>query len=81
MFLSHLIFIECIFLGITKKIETKTLLDNNRSRNIEIFLPRFSLALSDLNVTLSEQLNYLTGDSKLDLDHVVALKRYVQHVI
>ena len=61
---------------VIRKVELKTLLDTNRSRNIEIFLPRFSLPLADLDVSLSEQLNYLTGDSKLDLDHVVALKRY-----
>ena len=55
------------------------MLDTNRSRNIEIFLPSFSLSLDSLESTLAEQLNRVKG-SDLGIDHVVALKRLVsQH--
>ena len=57
-------------------METKTLLDTNRSRNIEIFLPSFSLSLDSLESTLADQLNRVKG-SELGIDHVVALKRLV----
>ena len=59
-----------------KKVEMKTLLDTTRSRNIEIFLPSFSIPLDTLESKLAEQLNNLK-DSELGIDHVVALKRYV----
>ena len=57
-----------------KKVEMKTLLDTTRSRNIEIFLPSFSIPLDTLESKLAEQLNNLK-DSELGIDHVVALKR------
>ncbi len=59
-----------------KKVEMKTLLDNNRSRNIEIFLPRFPLALDTLEMTLSDHLNNINESMELVIDHIVALKRY-----
>ena len=59
-----------------KKVEMKTLLDNNRSRNIEIFLPRFPLALDTLETTLPDQLNNINESMELMIDHIVALKRY-----
>lgn len=57
-----------------KKVELKTLLDTTRSRNIEIFLPSFSIPLESLETQLSEQLNNITN-SELGIDHIVALKR------
>ena len=60
---------------VKKKVEMKTLLDNNRSRNIEIFLPRFPLSLDNLETTLSDQLNNINESMELGIDHVVALKR------
>lgn len=57
-------------------MEIKTLLDNNRSRNIEIFLPRFPLSLDSLESTLSEQLNNVNDSLELGSDHIVALKRF-----
>lgn len=59
-----------------KKPEIKTLLDGNRSRNIEIFLPRLPLPLENLESTLSEQLNNVNDSLELESEHIVALKRY-----
>lgn len=61
-------------------METKTLLDNNRSRNIEIFLPSFPLSLATMETKLSEQLNNVNDSLELGSDHIVALKRYVGKV-
>ena len=61
--------------AVKKKVEMKTLLDNNRSRNIEIFLPRFPLALDTLETTLSDHLNNINESLELGTDHIVALKR------
>ena len=60
-----------------KKQQTKTLLDNTRSRNIEIFLPSFPFPLDGLQTTLSDQLNSVTASLGLTIDHIVALKRYI----
>ena len=58
-----------------KKPEIKTLLDGNRSRNIEIFLPRLPLPLENLESTLSDQLNNVNDSLELGSEHIVALKR------
>lgn len=65
---------QCTY-AVRKKVEMKTLLDTNRSRNIEIFLPRFPLALDTLETTLSDQLNNINDTMELAIDHIVALKR------
>ena len=66
----------CICLALTKKVELKSLLDQTRARNIEIFLPSFPLSLEQLTSdSLGECLNSLSEDSTLNLDHIVALKR------
>lgn len=66
------------FHAVKKKVETKTLLDTTRSRNIEIFLPSFPLSLDTLESKLSDQLNNVKDDSlELGSDHIVALKRYI----
>lgn len=65
--------LQCV-LSVKKKVELKTLLDTTRSRNIEIFLPSFSIPLESLETQLSEQLNNITN-SELGIDHIVALKR------
>lgn len=58
-------------------MELKTLLDQTRARNIEIFLPSFPLLLDNVTPdSLGECLNDLSEDSVLNLDHIVALKRY-----
>lgn len=54
----------------------KSLLDNTRSRNIEIFLPRFPLSVQTLTNELEEQLNIVDGSTTLNVEHIVALKRY-----
>lgn len=69
-----------MFCAVKKKVETKTLLDTNRSRNIEIFLPRFPLSLDNLESTLPEQLNNMSDSLELGSDHIVALKRCVMYV-
>ena len=58
-------------------VQRKTLIDTTRSRNIEIFLPSFPLALESLDRTLNEHLNSVSADSPLGLEHIVALKRCV----
>ena len=67
-----------LFLG--KKEAVKSLLDNTRSRNIEIFLPRFPLEVQTLTVELEEQLNIINGSSILNVEHIVALKRYENRI-
>jgi hypothetical protein len=62
--------------NIGKKEAVKSLLDNTRSRNIEIFLPRFPLGVQTLTMELEEQLNIINGATKLNLEHIVALKRF-----
>ena len=64
-------------------METKTLLDPTRSRNIEIFLSSFRISLDTLESQLAEQLNNVKEDNQVDspesrlvVDHVVSLKRY-----
>ena len=62
-----------------------SLLDHTRSRNIEIFLPSFPLPVQSLETDLDHQLNVIEGDTKLSIEHIVALKRlihtqYTQHV-
>ena len=59
-------------------VQRKTLIDTTRSRNIEIFLPSFPLALESLDRTLNEHLNSVSADSPLGLEHIVALKRCVR---
>ena len=67
--------------ALTKKVELKTLLDQTRARNIEIFLPSFPLTLENLTaVSLGDCLNCLSENSTLKLDHIVALKRYYTYV-
>lgn len=57
----------------------KSLLDQTRARNIEIFLPSFPLSLEQLSPdSLGECLNSLSENSTLTLDHIVALKRYLE---
>ena len=64
--------------ALAKKTELKTLLDQTRARNIEIFLPSFPISLEQLTAdSLGECLNCLSEDSILKLDHIVALKRYM----
>ena len=59
-----------------KKEALKSLLDNTRSRNIEIFLPRFPLELDTLTHDLDQQLDIIDGaTTKLNIEHIVALKR------
>ena len=60
-----------------KKTTVDSLLDNTRSRNIEIFLPSFSLKVQSLDTDLDQQLNAIDGSTKLNVEHIVALKRYV----
>jgi hypothetical protein len=63
--------------NIGKKEAVKSLLDNTRSRNIEIFLPRFPLGVQTLTMELEEQLNIIiNGATKLNVEHIVALKRF-----
>lgn len=65
-----------IYLALTKKVELKSLLDQTRARNIEIFLPSFPISVEQLGPdSLGECLNSLSEDSALNLDHIVALKR------
>ena len=69
---------DCILMlshAVKKKIETKTLLDTTRSRNIEIFLPSFPFSLDSLQSKLSDQLNNVIDSPELGIDHIVALKR------
>lgn len=58
-----------------KKETVKSLLDNTRSRNIEIFLPSFPLKVESLTAQLDQQLNVVDGSTKLNVEHIVALKR------
>ena len=68
--------VHFIYLALTKKVELKSLLDQTRARNIEIFLPSFPLSLEQLSPdSLGECLNSLSENSTLNLDHIVALKR------
>jgi hypothetical protein len=62
--------------NIVKKEALKSLLDNTRSRNIEIFLPRFPLKVELLELELDQQLNVIDGSTKLNVEHIVALKRF-----
>ena len=64
-----------------KKKTTESLLDNTRSRNIEIFLPSCPLKVQSLDSDLNQQLNAIDGSTKLNVEHIVALKRYVQACI
>ena len=61
-----------------KKETVKSLLDNTRSRNIEIFLPSFPLKVQSLTMELDEQLNVVDGSTKLNVEHIVALKRFAE---
>lgn len=62
--------------ALAKKAELKTLLDQTRARNIEIFLPSFPISLEQLTTdSIGECLNCLSEDSILKFDHIVALKR------
>lgn len=69
----------CVLYSIplAKKVVTVSLLDSNRSRNIEIFLPSFPLSLANLTDTLDTHLNNIAETSPLQIEHVVALKRYI----
>ena len=60
-----------------KREARRSLLDNTRSRNIEIFLPRFPLSVERLTIQLDQQLNIIVGPTELNVEHIVALKRYV----
>ena len=65
-----------LLLALAKKVELKSLVDQTRARNIEIFLPSFPLSLEQLSPdSLGECLNSLSENSTLNLDHIVALKR------
>ena len=64
-----------------KKTTVNSLLDNTRSRNIEIFLPSFPLKVQSLDIDLDQQLNVIDGSTKLNVEHIVALKRYVHTCI
>lgn len=60
-----------------KKEVVASLLDHTRSRNIEIFLPSFPLTVQSLDTDLDHQLNIIEGSTKLNIEHIVALKRLV----
>ena len=64
-----------------KKTAVESLLDNTRSRNIEIFLPSFPLKVQSLDADLDQELNAIDGSTKLNVEHIVALKRYVEACI
>ena len=59
-----------------KKKAVNSLLDNTRSRNIEIFLPSFTLPLQTLETSLDHHLNSIDEGTDLSSEHIVALKRF-----
>lgn len=62
---------------VQKKKAVASLLDNTRSRNIEIFLPSFPLEVHSLDTLLDQQLNVISNSTELSVEHIVALKRCV----
>lgn len=67
----------CVKFSVKRKNVVESLLDNTRSRNIEIFLPSFPLTVQSLDADLDQQLNIIDRSTKLNIEHIVALKRYV----
>lgn len=52
--------------------ETKSLLDNNRAKNLGIFMRSFPIPLDEIE----ENLNAIDGSGALELEHVIAMKRF-----
>lgn len=79
--LQYYVHMYPVCFAVKKKKAVQSLLDNTRSRNIEIFLPSFPLKVEALNTLLDQQLNVIDNNTELSVEHIVALKRYMYSCI